>query len=78
VAKLMDSIEGDRKPKPKIKGKPSRGGKTKQDQSPDLDTQEKKVTPPVATKDDGERKTLGLKSPPKPKLQKPHPNDLRR
>ncbi|MGY6528480.1 MAG: translation initiation factor IF-2 [Cyanobacterium sp.] len=71
VAKLMDSIEGDRKPKPKIKGKPSLGSKNRQEQSSDTDTPEKKVTPPVATKDDGEKRTSTLKSPPKPKLQKP-------
>ncbi|MBE9222223.1 translation initiation factor IF-2 [Cyanobacterium stanieri LEGE 03274] len=70
VAKLMDSIEGDRKPKPKIKGKPSKIAKNKQEQSSDSDqSQEKKVAQPVATKGDSEKKTI--KSPPKPKLQKP-------
>lgn len=71
VSKLMDSIEGDRKPKPKIKGKPSRGNK-KLDDSVESETQEKKGIKPVAGKDDGGKKdTPPLKSPPKPKLQKP-------
>ncbi|AFZ48416.1 bacterial translation initiation factor 2 (bIF-2) [Cyanobacterium stanieri PCC 7202] len=72
VSKLMDSIEGDRKPKPKIKGKPSRGNKNRPEDSGDSETPQKKGVKPLVGKDDSSKKdTPPLKSPPKPKLQKP-------
>jgi len=78
VAKLMDTIEVDRKPKPKLnKGKAVRTLKNHDDETPtgkssETDAQNKRVSKPVINRDDHkESENITLKSPPKPKLHKP-------
>lgn len=67
VAKLMDSIDSDRKPKPKVKSKPSLNGS--KSTTEEREEEGRKIAKPVALKE--EAKTPSIKAPPRPKLQRP-------